>query len=353
MATSILEQYRISDLLEWYEKKQLIPNPEFQRRSVWSTDAKVYLIDTILRSLPMPKIYLRTKVDLHSRKSYREIVDGQQRLRAIIDFSLDRFSLTKRAKELQGLKYSTLGEELQESFLTYAIAVDQLINASDSDVLEIFARLNSYTVSLNAPELRHASYDTEFKWSVHEAASRWNILWERFHVVGTKQRLRMADDSLMAEFFGVVLQGITDGGQPKIKSLYERFKVSFPDQLRVEGDVDQVLGFITGNFGDVLDDATVANAPHFLMLFAAVAHALVGIPEGEMIGQMPRRGNAALTDLAVVSQNLATINTILESDEPDGAMKDFWKASSSSTQRIASRKIRFPVYYRALLPTPL
>jgi len=299
----------------------------------------------------MPKIYIRTKVDLNTRKSYREIVDGQQRLRAIIDFASDRFALTKRASEdFRGLKYSTLTEEQQEIFLTYPLAVDQLINATDSDVLEIFARLNSYTVSLNAAELRHATYDTDFKWAVHEASSKWGLLWERYQVVTTKQRLRMLDDSLMAEFFGIALRGVTDGGQPKITKLYDSYKSGFAEQDLAETTIDQTLTFITDNFNDVLSDSTIASAPHFLMLFAAVAHALVGIPNGEMGERMPQRNQNALTDLAIARQNLSTLNTVLEGDEPDGALKEFWNASSATTHRIASRRVRFPVFYRALLP---
>src|SRR5690349_3820949 len=120
--SSILEQYRISDFLEWDHDKRLILNPHFQRGSVWSPDARIYLIDTILRQLPIPKIYMRTTIDPRTKRSIREVVDGQQRLRAIIDFTNDLFSLSKRAAEFAGLKFSTLDGELQEKFLTYPLA---------------------------------------------------------------------------------------------------------------------------------------------------------------------------------------------------------------------------------------
>src|SRR3546814_1397457 len=83
-------------------------------QTVLFRSAKSYLIDTILRQLPMPKVYLRTRVDLESKKSIREVVDGQQRLRAIIEFSDDKFALSKRAGEFAGTRYSTLQTELQE-----------------------------------------------------------------------------------------------------------------------------------------------------------------------------------------------------------------------------------------------
>ena len=99
MVSSNLEQYRVTDLLDWNEKNQLKLNPDFQRRSVWPAVARTYLIDTILRSLRMPRVYMRTSVDLRTQRSYREIVDGQQRLRTILDFAGGReegASLDKR-----------------------------------------------------------------------------------------------------------------------------------------------------------------------------------------------------------------------------------------------------------------
>lgn len=349
MATSVLEQYRVSDLIEWHERKQLILNPHFQRRSFWSTPAKVYLIDTVLRQLPIPKVYMRTKVDPNSKKSVREVVDGQQRLRAVIEFANDKLTLTGRANEYKGLTYSKLPDDLKSVFLSYPIAVDQLINASDTDVLEIFARLNSYTDKLRPPELRHAEFQGPFKWAVHEYSKKWALLWEKYKVVSVRERLRMADDSLMAEMFGIVLKGVTDGGQPKIRALYKEYEEELPEQKDVERRVDAALGVATGDLGEVLEGNTVSNAPHFLMLFAAVAHALHGIPKGDMGAEMPAASKTALKDTAIACENLVLLNRVLEGDEDEsGSLKDFYKASRSSTQRIASRRIRFPIYYRAL-----
>jgi hypothetical protein len=224
---SILEQYRIADFLEWKREKRLNLNPDFQRGDVWSPAAKTFLIDTILRKLPIPKVYLRTKVDVVTKKSIRDVVDGQQRLRAIIDFSEDKFVLSKRASEFAGKKYSTLTPEEQGDFLGYPIAVDQLMNASTDDVLEVFARLNSYTVVLNPPERRHSRFQGEFKWAIRNASRNWASLWEDFSILSTRERVRMMDDSLTAEMVSVLLDGVKDGGQPKIDLTYKKYDNSF------------------------------------------------------------------------------------------------------------------------------
>lgn len=347
--SSDLQQYTVADFMEWSEKQQLKLNPEFQRGSVWPAAARTYLIDTILRRLPVPKIYVRTRVDLQTKRSFREVVDGQQRLRAILDFGNDRFALGPRAKEWVGKRYSDLTEDEQERFLGYAIATDQLINASDSDVLEVFSRLNSYTVPVNPPELRHAKFQGEFKWSVHEMSSKWSILWEKYRVVGARDAVRLLSDSLVAEMYGIVMEGVRDGGQTKITNLYDRVDKSF-ERDPTEMLVDDHLDFIVSSFEDVLLETPISNAPHFLMLFAAVAHSRLGIPSGDL-QTMPPLAPPASSE--VVAARLYDIANVLETDEPPAGAARFKAASTSSTQRIASRQTRFPVYVAAVQGRPL
>ncbi len=348
----MLEQYRIADFLEWYEEKKLKLNPDFQRGSVWTPPARNFLIDTILRDLPIPKIYLRTVVDIQTKTSIREVVDGQQRLRTIIDFAQDKFTLSKRAEEFYGLKYSTLSSDYQEAFLSYPIAVDQLLNATDDEVLEVFARLNSYSVQLNSPEKRHARFQGEFKWSIRRTSVKWKILWDKYGIITVRQRVRMLDDSLVSEMYGVLLEGVTDGGQTKIDSLYRKYDSTFEKDCETIRNVDKVLSFIVENFADYIIETPLLNAPHFLMLFAAVAHALIGIPQGSL-KTLPDASEIPLLDIEVSRENLLKLASIIESDQEPDDLIEFWGASKSSTQRISSRKFRFPIFYKALLPTPI
>src|SRR5690242_17497674 len=79
-------QYPISDILEWEVSKKLVLTPKFQRRSVWIPKAKSFLIDTILRGMPIPPIFIRLRVDPIRQRSIREVIDGQQRLKTVLDF---------------------------------------------------------------------------------------------------------------------------------------------------------------------------------------------------------------------------------------------------------------------------
>ena len=349
----MLEQFTIADILTWLEDKTLIVNRDFQRSGkVWPTAAKVYLIDTILRGLPMPKVYLRTQTNVTTRRTYREVVDGQQRLLAIATFSRDEFPLRSSKSALDGFdgkRYSDLDEELQQKFLAYQVSVEQLFNAPDALVFDVFQRLNTYNYNLSGQELRHGKYHGEFRNHVILASRRWAFLWDKHNVIGKRARVRMADDELMAQLFGIVLEGVTDGGQTRVEGLYRKYDAKMP--AHAPGRVDCALDYVTEHLSDILE-TSLAGSPHFLMLFAAVAHAIFGIPPGAMADEMPLRDPRALKDLSVALDNLGTLSDSLHKDsaEVPDRFHAFQLASAGTTQRIRSRRVRFLTLYKALLP---
>src|SRR4051794_34581973 len=54
---------QVSDLVSWFRNGSLVVNEDFQRRAVWNKQASTYLVDPLLSGLPIPNIYIRTKID--------------------------------------------------------------------------------------------------------------------------------------------------------------------------------------------------------------------------------------------------------------------------------------------------
>ena len=351
------QQYPISDLYGWIKSKKLTLAPQFQRGDIWTSSAQSYFIDTLLRDLPVPSIYIRLVTDPETKTSYREVVDGQQRLTTIVKFIDGRLTLDKRSKEFIGKTYDTLDDEDQGRFLAYQMSVEQLFGADDDTVLDIFHRINAYGISLNKQELRHGKfqggrYEGTFRLAVIKAAERWEILWSKYRVVTVRNRVRLLHHELAAQLLGVILDGVTDGGQPKIDKLYERYDSEIPDDA--EERFDQVCEYIVANFSDVLG-TKLGVGPHFMMLFAAVAHALFGIPVGDMRGQypdLPTRDTCVLSDTSAAITNLLALADVFElsGDEVPARLASFRVAIAGTTQRIKSRSVRFLTLYRALLP---
>lgn len=72
--------------VKWFkdlvDEESLELNPSYQRDRVWSTSDSQKLVDSVLRGIPLPSIILNQRMDSHDQ----EIVDGKQRLTAILRF---------------------------------------------------------------------------------------------------------------------------------------------------------------------------------------------------------------------------------------------------------------------------
>lgn len=343
MATSKPLTLQISDIIQWYRQKDLVINETFQRYSVWTPQAKTYLIDTILHELPIPKIFLRTILDPKRQTSIREIVDGQQRIRAITEFADNKFRLLKRSEDFQGCTYEDLDDDHKNAFLGYTLTAEQLLNATDDDVIDVFARINSYTVTLNSAEKRHAEFQTEFKFAVRKASENFRPFFEKYNIFSLKRRFRMADDEFVAELFSLVLHGVTDGGANKLHKLYKtQDDNKFTDTIhkQIVNEIKFGFEFIETTTPEVLS-GFLAKHYQLLMMVAAILHHKFGIPQGQ-IDSMPSRKSLASRDKII--DEIAKLERTFNEENPSHQYKRFIEASSSSPQRIASRKIRFAMF---------
>ena len=86
-----LRSRAIVDIVKDIEEGNIILSPFFQRNLVWRIAHKVDFIKTILEGYPFPEIFMsRGTLDLETRRSTSFIVDGQQRMNSIKEFSLER-----------------------------------------------------------------------------------------------------------------------------------------------------------------------------------------------------------------------------------------------------------------------
>ncbi|AXE62799.1 hypothetical protein BBF93_00170 [Hyphomonas sp. CACIAM 19H1] len=346
---SIPQTYTVSDFIEWQAKKQLVLAPEFQRGSVWSPSAKVFLIDTILNDLPLPQVYFRTKLNPQTQTTVREVVDGQQRLRAILEFASGNLKLTSKSPNFKGKTYQDLAVEDQEQFLSYRIPVVQLVNASDAEVLEVFARLNSYSVKVTPAELRHAEFSEPVKWAIYDAARHWSTLWGDLKVVSTRDTVRLKHTTLIAEMFIALDRGLGDGGETQITRYYkvkskEEEDYFSPLREKLDEVVSELLEHTKADFAE----STFYDAPNFLVLFAAVAFLKGYVPISklsESVNELSGQG----VDWEKASVNLSALaQAVDDGAEEHGPYAQFVSASKSTLHRVSSRKPRFEAVVRAI-----
>lgn len=132
-------------------------NPDYQRPAVWSSAQKQLLVDSILRGYDVPKFYWR---QVNKKPAKFDVVDGQQRIRAIWEFCDGKYGLPKEADEIDGnavggLKYQELPFDLRIKWDTYNLDVVVMDDADEEETREMFLRLQNGT-SLKAQEKRNA-----------------------------------------------------------------------------------------------------------------------------------------------------------------------------------------------------
>lgn len=152
-------------------RERVDTNPDYQRPPVWTRSQKQLLIDTILRNYDVPKLYWR-RVSTNPDKY--EVIDGQQRLRAVWDYFSGEYGLPANADPVgehpvARRKYKGLPDELRIRFDTYALDIVLVDDAEGDEVREMFLRLQNGT-TLRAQEKRNA-YPGKMRDFVRELAS--------------------------------------------------------------------------------------------------------------------------------------------------------------------------------------
>jgi hypothetical protein len=208
--------------ISWFRKEEaagtLDLSPNFQRRPVWTDEQASFLIDTILNSLPIPEIYVRSSSSPKGETKY-EIVDGQQRIRAILLFGSNDLELQgdEVGAKWIGKTFDDLTDAEKTSFWDYKIVVRDVSGATDLEIRDLFKRLNIHSVVLNDQELRHARFSGRFIKAMESLADdEW---WLDSRIVNVRQIRRMEDVEFISELF----VGVIAGPQDKKKSLDEYY----------------------------------------------------------------------------------------------------------------------------------
>lgn len=187
----------VQTLQEQWGSKQLVL-PDIQREYVWDNAKASRLIESLLLNIPIPVLYFA-----ETDEAKYEIFDGHQRVRSIVNYLGGLYPLSGLAvlREYRGLRYLELPDREQRflrmrTLRTILISIDSHPNMK----FEIYERLNTGSISLNAQELRNSIYRGPFNDLLHELAnlSSFRVL------IGTKlPRKRMVDEEAILRFFAM------------------------------------------------------------------------------------------------------------------------------------------------------
>lgn len=232
----------ISEFYDNFLSKKYRFDVTYQRKSgVWSEDKKSFLIDSILKNYPMPAIFLRPCVDNNTGKTVYDVVDGKQRLEAIIDFIENKIPLTTyfaeddfideanlaAASQIAGLTFNEIKEKNSEfpdyikQFWTYALNIEYLYEQKEALVASVFDRLNRNGEPLTRQELRNSKYANSVLLNTLKELSD-DVFWT--DKLLRLKSVRMEDVEFISELFFLVLENkILDSSQDVLDDLYDKY----------------------------------------------------------------------------------------------------------------------------------
>ena len=156
--TSQIHDWTISALRGKLDGGSLVLQPKYQREYVWNLRPELpsRLIESLLLEIPIPPIYFGRIAE-----GTLEVIDGQQRLKTLIDFVSNKFALRKlhSMSSLNGKFFKELSKPQREKICDAAIRTVVIDTAGNADLrYQIFERLNRGSMILNEQELRNCVY---------------------------------------------------------------------------------------------------------------------------------------------------------------------------------------------------
>lgn len=137
-------KFRVKEwsLIELYKKRNQLNFPVFQRGMVWSEKKNKLLIDSILKGIDIPKLYLQ------ETEHGWDVIDGQQRIRAIVGFFDEDF-------RYDGDTFNKLSKNQQNIIESYKLTITEVSEITEEEIRLLFTRLQ-LGVPLNSGEKLNA-----------------------------------------------------------------------------------------------------------------------------------------------------------------------------------------------------
>lgn len=258
----------VGRLIKWYFDDEIWVNTKYQRKLVWSLPDKKLFIDSILNNFPTPSMILAS-YDIGSVHRY-EIIDGLQRINAVISFVTNEFPVMYNgkkqyfdlnaypllARQMQSgnlvQKEPVLPDGLCDSFITYELPLI-LTEQTPEKIEQIFCRINSSGKKLSAHDLRQSGSCDKFSNLVRRVSSmvrgdmvfydlinladipRISIksrglnygisfedsFWSRHDIITFENLRKSSDEKLVAQILGEILNtGIINPSSQILDKMY-------------------------------------------------------------------------------------------------------------------------------------
>jgi hypothetical protein len=270
------------------------------------------------------------------------VVDGQQRIRAVLSFLAGDFVLSDESPVAPGLEFDELTPAQRKKLFEYSFVVRQLPDMPDEEIRAIFQRINRNTVTLNPQELRHATYWGPFIKLMEALADAEQ--WETFATFSANDRRRMIDIEFISELTIAHLNG-PQNKKRTLEEFYQQYETEFDDAPLVQS----VFMAVLGELAQVLPGLAKTRwrkKSDFYSLFLAFSKHAAKLP---LSAESRAKAGAAL--VALGAEVDALISEAMEQRDASEASRKYLRGVERAASDLANRKAREVVLDELLLPT--
>lgn len=174
------------------------------------------------------------------------------------------------------MRFSDLPSDVQADFNKYEIGVDLLYDLPYRDILDIFARLNTYTVKLNGQELLNAKYVGYFKQLAYRLGYEYVEFLLAARIITKAQVTRMAEAELTSDLITALSEGVQTN--KNIELQYRKYEEEFENVDMIERKFHETMSFVNAIYSP--EDIAITNWSRihlFYTLFTVVAHGIFGV----------------------------------------------------------------------------
>lgn len=257
---------RLRTVLTGIRSGSLIPNPDFQRRLVWSTKHKNAFLKTVLAGLPFPEIFIAAgDVNTETGEGAELIVDGQQRVTTLYQY----FTSSPDLKISGVPTYAELTDDQKTAFLEYEVVVRDLGSLTADETRDLFYRINSTSYSLNAMEVNNARFDGALK-SFCDGVSE-DDFFSSNNVFTAFDAKRMNDVRWTLTLVITLLSTYFNRDSEHEKYL-QMYNDEFPQEAEISSRLNQVFNFVNALSFDA--ESRVWQKADLLTLLVSVDNAI-------------------------------------------------------------------------------
>jgi 5-methylcytosine-specific restriction endonuclease McrA len=261
---------QVGDLPGKWDRREIIPDPEWQRGYIWKLKDEQLLIDSILKGIPIPKFYLTQDFDSRKKANVHNVIDGQQRLRAIYRFLTNKFTVTIDKKEYS---FGDLDEGKVKTITSYELHGHTLTDYTFTDVTLLFERLNRTGILLTNMEAWHGKYArTNILKMITDISEEHKKYYQ--DIIYTEENVHrfLQLDDILDICHSISHDGVAGGSKKDLEDFLEQNKdISDSDANRFKNRFRKVVNILKEILPkEELQAILFAKRTHFFSLFISI-----------------------------------------------------------------------------------